>query len=159
MIGGTIMRNTIIAFAVAGLTAAGSAHAFAKATCNPQDKDPNTCAAIWQVIGLPDGGGASSGKTRICHDRFVLSHDNASKTPDWVIENLTKAKLTNKFKRPKNISFSGDLNVPTNDQPDPDNYRKTPEKFEIGHMAPSDDFNNSDGGGRGAGGGADARPQ
>jgi len=61
-----------------------------------------------------------------------------------VIENLTKAKLTNKFKRPKNISFSGDLCVPANGQPDPGDYRKTPEKFEIGHMAPSDDFNNSD---------------
>jgi len=116
--------------------------AFAKAECNPQDRDPNTCAAIWQAIGLPDG--SSAGKTRVCHDRFVLSHDNASKTPDWVIENLTKAKLTNKFKRPKNISFSGDLCVPANGQPDPGDYRKTPEKFEIGHMAPSDDFNNSD---------------
>src|SRR3569833_221276 len=123
MIGGTIMRNTIIAVAVAGLTAAGSAQALSKATCNPQDKDPNTCAAIWQVSGLPDGGGASSGKTRICHDRFVLSHDNASKTPDWVIENLTKAKLTNKFKRPKNISFSSVLCVPANGQTDPVDYR------------------------------------
>src|SRR6185503_12018306 len=142
MIGGTIMHNIIIAVAVAGLAAAGSTHTFAKAECNPQDRDPNTCAAIWQAIGLPDG--SSAGKTRVCHDRFVLSHDNASKTPDWVIENLTKAKLTNKFKRPKNISFSGDLCVPAAGQPDPGDYSKTPEKFEIGHMAPSDDFNNSD---------------
>lgn len=137
------MRNIIFAVAVAGLAAAGSTRAFAKAECNPQDRDPNTCAAIWRAIGLPDGG-AASGKTRVCHDRFVLSHDNASKTPDWVIENLTKAKLTNKFKRPKNISFSGDLCVPAAGQPDPGDYSKTPEKFEIGHMAPSDDFNNSD---------------
>ena len=44
----------------------------------------------------------------------------------------------------RNISFSGDLCVPAAGQPDPGDYSKTPEKFEIGHMAPSDDFNNSD---------------
>lgn len=135
------MRNTIAALLVAGLTAAGCADAFAKAQCNPKDTDLGTCAVLWKGIGLPGGGAADA--TRVCHDRFVLSHDNASKTPDWVIELLTKAKLNNANKRPKDVNFSGDLCVPANGQPDPGDYSKTPEKFEIGHMAPSDDFNNS----------------
>lgn len=135
------MRKIFAAVMAAGLMAAGLTDAFAKAQCNPKDTDLNNCAALWREIGLP--GGSAAGKTGVCHDRFVLSHDNASKTPDWVIELLTKAKLTNKFKRPKDVNFSGDLCVPASGQPDPGDYKKTPEKFEIGHMAPSDDFNNS----------------
>ena len=85
MIGGTIMRNIIIAVAVAGLAAAGSTHAFAKAECNPQDRDPNTCAAIWQAIGLPDGssagaaGGREAGDSNsdddVAHDRPPIMQD------------------------------------------------------------------------------------
>ena len=73
----------------------------------------------------------------------MLSHDNASKTPDWVVELLTKAKLTNKFTRPK-VDFSPDPCIPENGSPNPGDYAKTADKFEIGHMAPSEDFNNSD---------------
>lgn len=86
---------------------------------------------------------AVTDKTTVCHDRFVLSHDNASKTPDWVVELLTKGKLTNKFDRP-HTNFSPDPRTPPHGRPDAGDYSKTADKFEIGHMAPSEDFNNSD---------------
>jgi DNA/RNA endonuclease G (NUC1) len=137
------MRKILIILLIASLTTvAGSAWAKPKAECNPKDKDTNNCSAIWKGIGLPDYTGTATDKTAVCHDRYVLSHDNTSKTPDWVVELLTKAKLNNKFKRPE-TDFSGDPCIPPNGQPDPGDYAKTPEHFEIGHMAPSDDFNNS----------------
>lgn len=117
-----------------------SAWAKPKAECNPQDKDTANCRVIWQGIGLPSQPAA--GKTAVCHDRFVLSYDHASKTPDWVVEFLTAAKLTNKFKRPQ-TNFSADLCVPAEASPDPGDYAGTADKFEIGHQAPSEDFNNS----------------
>lgn len=137
------MRKILTVVLVAGLTAAaGAAWAKPKAACNPKDKDTGTCSAVWQGVGLPAYTGAAAGKTAVCHDRFVTSNDNASKTPDWVVELLTRRKLTNRYSRPP-VDFSGDLCVPPNGQPDPDDYAKTPDHFAIGHMAPSEDFNNS----------------
>lgn len=138
------MRKTLkVILAVSLLALAGSTPALSKAECNPADKIVANCSAIWKAIGLPEYTATPSNKTAVCHDRYVLSHDNASKTPDWVVEVLNKAKLTNKFPRPK-IKFSGDLCVPPEGQPDPGDYAKTTDKFEIGHQAPSEDFNNSD---------------
>lgn len=54
-----------------------------------------------------------------------------------------KAKLTNKFSRPK-TNFSTDPCVLADGEPDPDDYVGTADKLQIGHMAPSEDFNNSD---------------
>jgi DNA/RNA endonuclease G (NUC1) len=132
-----------VILAVGLLAMAGSSPALSKAECNPADKIVANCSAIWKAIGLPDYTTTPSNKIAVCHDRYVLSHDNASKTPDWVVEVLNKAKLTNKFPRPK-IKFSGDLCIPPEGQPDPGDYAKTADKFEIGHQAPSEDFNNSD---------------
>ena len=137
------MRHILRTFLAAALLAmAGSTAAYSKAECNPADKVVANCSAIWKGVGLPDYTGTPSNKVAICHDRFVLSHDNASKTPDWVVEVLNGAKLTKHLPRPK-TKFSGDLCVPPEARPDPGDYAKTADKFEIGHMAPSDDFNNS----------------
>jgi DNA/RNA endonuclease G (NUC1) len=137
------MQKTLRVILAAGLLAiATSSPALSKAECNPADKIVANCSAIWKAIGLPEYTATPSNKTAVCHDRYVLSHDNASKTPDFVVELLTKDKLTGKFKRP-GTGFSNDPCIPANGQPDPGDYSGTPEKFEIGHQAPSEDFNNS----------------
>lgn len=137
------MRKILTAILIAGMTAAASAGwAKSKAACNPNDKVTANCSAIWKGVGLPAYAGAAAGKTAVCHDRYVTSNDSASKTPDWVVELLTKAKLTNKFSRPP-VDFSPDPCVPDIGSPDPDDYAKTADKFAKGHMAPSEDFNNS----------------
>jgi DNA/RNA endonuclease G (NUC1) len=129
-------------FFAAMLVIAGATTAPA-AECDPRATRPDTCKTIWDGIGLP-ASSATSGKIAICHDRFIVSHDNASKTPDWVLELLTKGKLTNKFSRPKGEKFSPDLCVPKEFTATAGDYAKTADKFAIGHMAPSEDFNNSD---------------
>jgi DNA/RNA endonuclease G (NUC1) len=143
-LGGGIMRHILrLLLAVALAVDAGAALAKPKAECKPQDKITASCSAIWQGVGLPSYTGAASNKTAVCHDRYVLSYDSASRTPDWVVELLTKAKLTNKFPRP-NTDFSADPCVPEDASAKGSDYAKTADKFEIGHMAPSEDFNNSD---------------
>ena len=137
------MRTILRMLAAASLTAIACGHAFAEtdAEWRPSgENDPTTCKTIWQGVGLPSGGAAD--KTSVCHDRFVLSHDNASKTPDWVLELLTKAELTNKFGRPSE-AFSPDPRVPPRGRPEAGDYAGTTDKFEIGHQAPSEDFNNN----------------
>lgn len=131
-----------VIFAVGLTTVAGVAWAKPKATCNSSDTVTANCSAIWKDVGLPAYVGAVTGKTAICHDRYVTSNDSASKTPDWVVELLTKAKLTNKFSRPPG-DFSPDPCVPDGGSPDAGDYAKTPDHFAIGHQAPSEDFNNS----------------
>jgi DNA/RNA endonuclease G (NUC1) len=139
------MRKILTLIVIAGYCSlAGVAGAKPPAACNIADKNPDSCRPIWSGIGLPAYSGTVSGKTAVCHDRFVLSHDAASKTPDWVVELLTKAKLNNKFKRPKGENFSRDPCVPPDAQAEPGDYAGDADNFEIGHMAPSEDFNNSD---------------
>ena len=111
------MHKILSVFLAVGLTVIAG-NAWAKAQCNPQDKDTATCSTIWKGVGLPAYAGAANGKTAVCHDRYVTSNDSASKTPDWVVELLTKAKLTNKFSRPP-VDFSPDPCVPDIGSPDP----------------------------------------
>jgi len=137
------MRKILTVLVIAGVTAvSGSAWAKPKAQCNPKDKVTSNCSAIWKAIGLPAYTGTAAGKTAVCHDRYVTSNDNASKTPDWVVELLTKAKLTNRYSRPP-VDFTPDPCVPDDGSPDSGDYEKTADKFAKGHMAPSEDFNNS----------------
>jgi DNA/RNA endonuclease G (NUC1) len=136
------MRKFLGAFLAVGLMAAAVPASAKPKVCDPADTNTATCSAIWQGIGLPAYSAAASGKTAICHDRYVTSNDSASKTPDWVVELLTKAKLTGKYSRPPG-SFSPDPCVPDIGSPDPDDYAKTADEFAKGHMAPSEDFNNS----------------
>ncbi len=135
-----ILRMVLAAVAIMLASAPALAETDAEWQPNAQN-DPATCKALWQPIGLPSTAGGGD-KTTVCHDRFVLQHDNASKTPDWVIDVLMKAKLTNKFDRPKE-NFSADPRVPPHGRPDPGDYAGTADKFQIGHMAPSEDFNNN----------------
>jgi endonuclease G, mitochondrial len=139
------MRKILALILIAGCTA-GAGVAWGKAkpkpVCHPENQNTDTCRAIWEGVGLPSNSGSAGDKTEVCHDRFVTSNDNASKTPDWVVELLTKKKLTNKYSRPSE-NFSPDPCVPANGSPDPGDYSMTPDHFAIGHMAPSEDFNNS----------------
>ena len=140
-----MLRKIFTVILIGGLTAgAGTAWAKTKTkpVCNPKHTVTTNCSTIWKGIGLPAYAGAATDKTAVCHDRFVTANDNASKTPDWVVELLTKGKLTNKYSRPAE-DFSPDPCVPDNGSPDPGDYANTADKFAKGHMAPSEDFNNS----------------
>jgi endonuclease G len=102
------------------------------------------CRSLW--IGLGDVPGDSNAATRdttfVCHPRFVLSHDNATKTPDWVIERLTKAQVSGHNDRP-NKKFGPEPHVPPRGRAVDKDYPPRESGFARGHMAPSEDFNSS----------------
>jgi endonuclease G len=115
----------------------------APAVWRPGDANkPATCEVLWKAIGLPTYS-ARRNATLVCHGRFVLSHNNAARSPDWVIEVLQKAKLTNTESRPDK-SFVQETLVPPLARAKDEDYQNTRAKFARGHMAPSEDFNNSE---------------
>jgi DNA/RNA endonuclease G (NUC1) len=104
----------------------------------------STCRSLW--IGLADvpadTNAASRDTTFVCHPRFVLSHDNVTKTPDWVIERLTKKQVSGNNNRPGK-KFSAELRVPPRGRAVDKDYPPNTTGFARGHMAPSEDFNAS----------------
>jgi endonuclease G len=106
-------------------------------TPGPQN-DPDTCSDLWKGIGLPDYARDSEvDSTIVCHTKYVLSHNNENKAPDWVLERLTKAQVTGSNKRPK-MKFQPDELVPPAGRAVDNDYKNS--KFDRGHQAPSDDF-------------------
>jgi len=103
----------------------------------PQN-NPDSCSQLWQGIGLPEYGDTDRDATIVCHSRYVLSHSNEDKTPDWVIERLTRAQVSGKNRRPKVKFQSEELVRPAARALDKD-YAGS--KFDRGHQAPSEDFN------------------
>jgi endonuclease G len=103
-----------------------------------QPNEPNAaCKALWADIGWPTYVAPAPDVIVVCHMRYAASFNRDAKTPDWVIERLTKEQVTGPFDRPTG-GFTreeavGDAN------PRSDAYSKS--GFELGHLAPSEDFN------------------
>jgi len=104
----------------------------------PQN-DPQTCSELWQAIGLPEYTRNDERDTTIvCHTKYVLSHNNAAKGPDWVLEHLTAEQISNPNNRPK-LKFQPDPSLPESGRAVDDDYKKSG-GFDRGHQAPSADF-------------------
>lgn len=100
-----------------------------------------TCATVWKEIGQPRYlGSGTRNTTLVCHTRYFVSHNNAARTPDWVIERLTKAQVSGHFNRPL-TGFVRESAIPAQGNPRSADYAKS--DFALGHMAPSEDFNES----------------
>ncbi len=100
--------------------------------------DPETCRDLWKEVGLPRYARVTDRKTLIvCHTRYVLSHNNDTKTPDWVFEQLDESQFSKRISRP-DISFSSEKNVPKEKAARDEDY--TNSKLDRGHQAPSADF-------------------
>jgi DNA/RNA endonuclease G (NUC1) len=108
----------------------------AAATNNAQD-----CAQHFRGIGLPRYA-ANRDAIIVCHKRFLLSHNNKTRSPDWVIERLDNSTLKRDgFPRPVK-GFVQDKHVPERARANDDDYEGNAYGFTRGHMAPSEDFNN-----------------
>jgi len=126
---------------VLGLATAAQAEARWKPTAANR---PSTCATLWRAIGLPrDVNAARRDTTFVCHKRFALSHDNASKTPDWVIERLIRRQVSGKHERPQDVTFAEEKRVPPHGRARNADYQHTKNHLARGHMAPSADFSQS----------------
>jgi endonuclease G, mitochondrial len=101
--------------------------------------DPGTCRELWEAIGLPRYRPEAEADTRIvCHTRYILSHNNDAKTPDWVIERIPRDQVGGSNKRPK-VKFRPEENIPPAARAIDADYTKS--GFDRGHQAPSEDFN------------------
>lgn len=99
--------------------------------------NPETCKELWEGIGLPRYARPGEHDADIvCHTKYVLSHNGESKTPDWVLEHLTKSQF-GKHTRPK-LKFRPDPDLPEDKRAVDADYRNS--KFDRGHQAPSADF-------------------
>ena len=108
---------------------------------NEQNK-PDFCSDVWQGMGLPRyAPGIHADATLVCHKRFVLSHNNGNRTPDWVGEHLRRANLTSAFDRPRQ-SFAEEPRVRPSARAQDRDYPEDQVGLARGHMAPSEDFNN-----------------
>ena len=100
--------------------------------------DEETCRALWDGIGLPGYAAADVDATVVCHSRYVLSHNNVHKTPDYVVERLTRAQVGGDNKRPK-VKFTYEENVCKAARAIDRDYAGS--GYDRGHQAPSEDFN------------------
>jgi DNA/RNA endonuclease G (NUC1) len=99
---------------------------------------PETCRELWEGIGIPKYTGGGDRETLIvCHTKYILSHNNRTKTPDWVLERVPREQVSGEFDRPK-VKFQEDPNLPEDKRARDKDY--TGSKFDRGHQAPSDDF-------------------
>lgn len=101
--------------------------------------NPQMCKNVWQAIGLPESNKDERAcqHTFVCHKGYVVRHNNETKTPDWVIERLTKETVEALNTRPHK-NFVPEAAVPESGQAkDPDYLRSG---YARGHQAASADF-------------------
>jgi DNA/RNA endonuclease G (NUC1) len=99
--------------------------------------DFNTCKRLWEPIGTPEYASADIDATPVCHEAYVLSHNNVNKTPDWVLERLKKSQFEGGKDRPK-TKFQPEEFVCEAARALDNQYANS--KLDRGHQAPSADF-------------------
>jgi endonuclease G len=128
-------RVAAAAFAIGVLTAVP---AFAQDDPN----DPATCASLWEAIGLPALDEESDVETvPVCHAGYVLAHNSQTKTPDWVIERLSRDVAEGTATRPE-VRFRQEPSLPET-APGAKDADYSGSGFDRGHQAPSADFKSS----------------
>jgi DNA/RNA endonuclease G (NUC1) len=99
------------------------------------------CEKLWGPIGTPEYANGDIDATPVCHEAYVLSLNNARRTPDWVLERLNKAQFAAGIDRPETKFKSEDL-ICGKAQAKDDDY--TNSKMDRGHQAPSADFSSDE---------------
>jgi endonuclease G, mitochondrial len=137
-----MQRFSISVLVAAALVAVAASPADAETWHPSKFNKPSTCRSLWISLGdVPaDTNEMTRDTTLVCHTRYVLSHDNATKTPDWVLEHWKKADLKKNFSRPQGKAFATEKRVPPVGRATNDDYTKTKSELARGHMAPSEDF-------------------
>ncbi len=103
-------------------------------------KNPQSCAEIWQAIGLPEDEDAGP-VTTICHLGYITGHNDSRKAPNWVVERLTPELTKKRFTR-DGLKFSEDTALNEKHRAVPADYERN-QPFDQGHNAPAADFSNN----------------
>jgi DNA/RNA endonuclease G (NUC1) len=140
------MRTALLA-ALATLVLIAPAHAqgaitdgVCKGFTPTEANDLKTCRSLWEVIGTPQYASDDIDALPVCHEAYVLSHNNVNKTPDWVLERLNKSQFAGGQDRPK-TKFQPEQFVCEAARAADDQY--TNSKMDRGHQAPSADFSSN----------------
>jgi len=100
------------------------------------------CRAIYAEVGLPKHlGDTEVGETQDrCFKGFALLHNNRTKIPDWVIENLTINSFQGEATRSKS-AFAADPALPEGGRAELADYeaRYQGQLYDRGHQAPAAD--------------------
>lgn len=141
------MLMTLRALLAAAVVALAASHAMAETDAQWKPSIFNKiskCRPLWIALGdVPtERNPGPRDVAFVCHGRFALSHDNITKTPDWVLEKITKAQVSGTNDRPKK-GFVKEKRVPPHGRAVDDDYPPEAVGFARGHMAPSEDFNSS----------------
>ena len=104
------------------------------------ENDFKTCRGLWEAIGTPQYASDDVDFTPVCHEAYVLSHNNVNKTPDWVLERLNKSQFAGGKDRPK-TKFQPEQFVCEAARAVDSQY--TNSKLDRGHQAPSADFSSN----------------
>lgn len=101
------------------------------------------CSHIFGETGVPeldgdtaDATAGSAGHTFICREGYGLFHNNTTKIPDWVAEDVTVDEITGNAERADN--FEEDPLVPPPTGASLKDYKSS--GFDRGHQAPAADF-------------------
>lgn len=142
-----MLRKSITMLFAAALAASAASYAGAETDAQWKPSVFNKvskCRGLWLALGdVPtDRNAATRDTTFVCHPRFALSHDNITKTPDWVLEKITKRQISGTNSRP-NKGFTSEKRVPPRGRAVDADYPPKAVGFARGHMAPSEDFNSS----------------
>jgi endonuclease G, mitochondrial len=133
---GGVRRGIAAAILLAGLLDA------APAAAQTDSNDPETCADLWREIGLPTVSEDTDLEfVPVCHPGYLLAHNSRTKTPDWVIEHVTREVAEGTATRP-GVKFQQEPNLPETAAGAVDrDYAGS--GFDRGHQAPSADFKSS----------------
>lgn len=105
------------------------------------ETDAETCRPVWGEIGLPSiPEDSAEVPIDLCHKAYIVGHSTMHRTPDWVIEHLTRAIAKGSNSRPGN-SFA--VETLPNGIPGSSNNDYEGSGFDRGHQAPSNDFKSS----------------
>lgn len=129
------VRATASALLLIGLCASS-------ALAQDDPNDPQTCSGLWAATGLPTpDDDAGFEVIPVCHAGYVLAHNSRTKTPDWVIERLTREIADGTATRPS-VKFRQEPNLPAS-APGAVDSDYAGSGFDRGHQAPSADFKSS----------------
>ena len=105
--------------------------AFILISASPAPTATNDCAWIYEKVGKPQANSPSSNH-ELCRRGFILSFNQTTGVPDWVMERLTPSVLVGAADR-KHSRFKRDPDL--NKSPGLSDYRKS--GYDRGHMAPA----------------------
>lgn len=111
------------------------------AFAEPSANDPNSCADLWSGIGLPAAADDGPATDIVCHTGYVLAHNARTKTPDWVVEHVTRDIAEGTNARPS-VKFRAETALPEGTPRAEDSDYENSD-FDRGHQAPSADFKSS----------------